>query len=189
MYYQTITRYRQFEHRCVLASLLLLLVVVFYAIKVDKTPTTPQPIKETQSDMRYVALADSLQRANAQLSRHDALIYADAIIDASERYGVSEKLIKGVIITESHARPYVKNHNSTCFGSMQVSARWWSNTLKREEIIRSDEDYFDIRRGVFAGTYVLKHYLDRTHSVDAALRRYSGAAKGYAEKVKRNMEI
>lgn len=132
------------------------------------------------------AIGDDLQKANGKLKDDEAVEFVEAIVEASRRFDIDPHLIKGVIITESTVQPEVKNYNGSCIGSMQVSPYWWDASLKKAGIIRSREDYFDIKRGVLAGTYVLDHYIGSTATLSKALERYSGGAKNYYAKVMRN---
>ena len=132
------------------------------------------------------SIGNDLKKANPQLSADEADAYAEAILEASKRFSLDPHLIKGVIITESHARPEVKNKDGSCIGSMQVSSYWWDAALRKAGIIRNQKDYFDIKCGVLAGAYVLDHYIGREGTLARALAKYSGGAKNYHAKVVRN---
>ena len=104
----------------------------------------------------------------------------------SQDYKIDPFLIAGVIATESTFKPAVKNYNGTCHGPMQVSKRYWDKPLREVGIIEQPSDYYDIKRGVRAGVYVLNHYLSRSKTTQEALYKYSGGAKNYYAKVMRH---
>lgn len=63
---------------------------------------------------------------------------------------------------------------------MQVNHSVWGHKWTRSEL-RNPE------KNLFAGTAILKHYMENSKSLDEALHKYSGGAKDYANKVKRRM--
>lgn len=101
---------------------------------------------------------------------------------AAERYGLDPALVAGVVVVESSARP---DAISKCRarGLMQVRFAVWGRALMEQGIAFAPLDLHDPHRGILAGCYVLRHYLDRHGDVRTALNAYSGGARGYADKV------
>jgi soluble lytic murein transglycosylase-like protein len=66
---------------------------------------------------------------------------------------------------------------------MQVRFAVWGSILKEKGIALRPQDLHDPHRGILAGCYVLRHYIDKHGSIRRALTAYSGGARGYAEKV------
>lgn len=100
----------------------------------------------------------------------------------SERYDVAPQIVAGLICTESSAQPDARNGG--CLGLGQVSWKVWARELKARGIALKGSDLHDPHRGLTASVMILRHYLDETGSMRAALKRYSGGAgKWYADRV------
>lgn len=131
-------------------------------------------------------LTAELMKAQPKLSPYMAGVYRMAIEQASDRYKVDERLIMGVAITESHLNCWAKS----CVGAlgvMQVMPKWWNGKLRKAGIIICYRDYFDPVKGIWAGAYILSHYLQLNKgNVKEALTDYSGGASNYYQKVKMN---
>ena len=97
-----------------------------------------------------------------------------------EVYGVEPSLIQAVIYRESTFRPNLENKYGTCFGLMQVSAKWHSWRLKEGESITDPEANIRI------GTEYLSELIDRFGKLEVALMKYNGDSKalqpGYVSK-------
>ena len=163
-------------------NIFLLLTSVF--LNLCNVDNVTQLKQETYSQP-HQTITQHLKQANPRLQHTTAREYTKAIIKAGERFNVDPLLIVGVVVTESTVNPHAKNYNNTCIGSMQVYKFIWDKTLKQEGIIQRDEDYFDIEAGVMAGTYILSHYINRTKTLEHALRKYSGGARNYHAKATR----
>ena len=91
---------------------------------------------------------------------------ACAVEDGCIRYSLSPELVLAVIEVESRFRPEARS-NMNARGLMQVLAKTkngktvWLKRLKEEGIITKDEkELHDVRKGVLAGCYVLRYYLN-----------------------------
>ena len=149
-----------------------------------RTPIISVSIQEKETDSAL--LYRLISKVNPSSSAQQRAEYVTIILRMSQEYNIDPFLIAGVIATESTFKPSVKNYNGTCHGSMQVSKRYWDEPLRKVGIIEQPSDYYDIKRGVRAGVYVLNHYLSRSKSVQEALHKYSGGAKNYYAKVMRH---
>ena len=107
---------------------------------------------------------------------------ARLVRSASERYGLDPRLVAGVVVVESSARPEAVS-KCRARGLMQVRFAVWGSILKEKGIALRPQDLHDPHRGIMAGCMVLRHYLDKHGTVTAALTAYSGGARGYADKV------
>ena len=149
-----------------------------------RTPIISVSIQEKETDSAL--LYRLISKVNPSSSAQQRAEYVTIILRMSQEYNIDPFLIAGVIATESTFKPSVKNYNGTCHGSMQVSKRYWDEPLREAGIIEHPSDYYDIKRGVRAGVYVLNHYLSRSKSVQEALHKYSGGATNYYAKVMRH---
>ena len=140
------------------------------------------------ADARETAAAERLARffleTNPRLDQETAFYMAYAVQEASNRYGLPESILAGLIHTESRADP--KAVNKGCYGLTQVHWSVWGKTLTEShpEIFRK-ADLFEPRRSILAGAWILRHYLDRYGDMNRALVAYSGGAKWYPAKVQR----
>jgi len=94
-------------------------------------------------------------------------------------------LVAAIVQVESSGNPRAVSKRGA-YGLMQIRHKVWSKGLKEAGIIRDKRDLFDPEINVKAGTFILGYYLKRHNGdIEAALTAYSGGAKGYADKVKR----
>lgn len=142
-------------------------------------------LKQQQYSQPHQTITQHLKQANPRLQHTTARQFTKAIIKAGEQFNVDPLLIVGVVVTESTVNPHAKNYNNTCIGSMQVYKFIWNKTLVKEGIIECGEDYYDIEKGIMAGTYILSHYISKTRTLEEALKKYSGGAKNYHTKATR----
>lgn len=149
-----------------------------------RTPIISVSIQEKETDSAL--LYRLINKVNPSSSAQQRAEYVTIILRMSQEYNIDPFLIAGVIVTESTFKPSVKNYNGTCHGSMQVAKKYWDKPLREAGIIEQPSDYYDIKRGVRAGVYVLNHYLSRSKSVQEALHKYSGGATNYYAKVMRH---
>lgn len=131
---------------------------------------------------RLVRIADLFQQGNPNLDRETAERYADYVDEAAERYGLPQEVLAGLVYVESRADAGARNRD--CLGLTQVRWRVWGTVLKANHPeIYERRDLFNPRKNILAGAWVLKHYLDRSADLKQALRRYSGGAAWYPDKV------
>lgn len=133
-------------------------------------------------DVKYMASIIKT-KINPSTNDHDAHNIATAVMEAGCNYKLNPFLILGVIYAESNARPYAFNGGS--FGLMQVMPKWWDSTLRKRGIIKEQEDYFNIRPAVMAGSFILQRCMNRAGwDIRKALNYYTGKApNSYVKKV------
>lgn len=95
------------------------------------------------------------------------------------RQGLDPRLVKAVISVESSWKPSALSSKGA-IGLMQVHLPTWGHKWSKKELLTPEKN-------LFAGTEILKKYLNESRSLDEALHKYSGGAKDYASKVKRRM--
>jgi soluble lytic murein transglycosylase-like protein len=99
----------------------------------------------------------------------------NAIMEYSVEYDIEPLLVYGVIAQESRFEHKVVNYYGA-YGLMQVVPRIWEKELIEKGIIRCRKDLLDPVKNIHAGCYIIKE-----HGYN--LKRYSGGAKDYREKV------
>ncbi|MCC2597218.1 lytic transglycosylase domain-containing protein [Pusillimonas sp. MFBS29] len=104
--------------------------------------------------------------------------YVDlAWAEAAKRDGIEPELLIAIMQKESGFRPKVQSRYGAQ-GLMQVVRRW------HREKLHSSESLFDPKVNVRVGTDVLEEYLESANgSLPKALRKYSGNARGYTNKI------
>ena len=179
-----------------LALTALLLWSLYFVVTTDNSKKTPefqsqpkpvleQPLEE-QDPLLHANLVSILTtQVNPHLDNDTADQIATAIIEASVVYSLDPYLVLGVIHAESSAR--VDAVNGDCLGLMQVRISIWEDVLQREGIIgtTSRGDLWTVEPAVMAGSFILRHYLDKTDGdIHSALKLYSGGAgKRYIQRV------
>lgn len=125
--------------------------------------------------------------ANPKLDPESARYYAYAVLEASDRYGLPEAVLAGLVYTESRADSRARNGN--CLGLTQVNWPVWAKELEEKHPeIYGKADLFEPRKSILAGAWILRHYLDRHGDLRKALKAYSGGAAWYPGKVLRVAE-
>lgn len=125
-----------------------------------------------------------ISRAFSRLGVRRATAYAGIVEKAAKRFDLPAELVAAVILAESSGDPAAK---SRCGARGLMQVRWavWGRVLRGWGIASREADLHDPHRGVVAGAFVLRHYLDRTDgNVERALALYSSGARGYAKKVR-----
>lgn len=144
-----------------------------------EVPADPLPVPvERKAEPDTSGVYRLLARFNPAMA--DQL--TDEVYLAAERFDLVPEILAGLIVTESSARPEARNKG--CLGLGQVSWRVWAKDLRAGGIALKPVDLHDVRRGLAASAFVLRHYLDRHGTIRRALRCYSGGAgKWYADRV------
>lgn len=132
-------------------------------------------LKLQRENANLIALTERIVKY-CQLPTAEARELAEEILAAALRFDLSPSLLCGIMIVESHGQRKAKNKH--CVGLMQVNSRVWHKALREAGIN-------DIG-GIESGAYILSTYLRQTNgNLRLALARYSGGARGYADKVYR----
>ena len=99
----------------------------------------------------------------------------------ARKHGIDPNLVKAVINVESSWRPSALSSKGA-IGLMQVHHPTWGHLWTKEEL-RNPE------MNIVAGTRILKDYIKQSRTLDEALHKYSGGASGYADKVRRRINL
>lgn len=125
-----------------------------------------------------------IQSVNYNVSREEAYEIADAVIEASDEYGLSPTIVLGLAAVESDFRRNVVSEKGA-IGLMQVTPATWLKAgnrvnLQSQGIVKYTSELYNISQNVRAGSYVLAHYRDNAirknieHPMKYALTRYFG---------------
>lgn len=148
--------------------------------------------KEVRDEIRAVPVYEKKRndegarifRAFSRLGTRQAAAYAVIVEKAAKRFDLPAELVAAVILVESSGDPAAK---SRCGARGLMQVRWsvWGRVLNGWGFATTEADLHDPHRGVVAGAFVLRHYLNRTDgNVERALALYSSGARGYAKKVR-----
>lgn len=108
-------------------------------------------------------------------------------VHSADRHGLEPTLVLGVIAQESS---FNKEATSSvgAQGLMQVMPEIHADLTAR--LLREKETLYDVGPNVKTGTYILAGYLREARGdLSKALRRYSGGANNYEDKVLRKKEL
>lgn len=122
---------------------------------------------------RVAAIACYIRRTNRRVSAENVWREACAMYFYGKQYGIAPELIAAVAKIESTYNLTSVSRHGAC-GPMQVMYRVHGRTLARHKIVSCRDDMFDPERGIHAGTYVLKGYINSCGSVYTGLMRYLG---------------
>lgn len=130
-------------------------------------------IEEARKQAQVEYLAKKLRQPPQTLQQYVQLAWAEA----SRRAGLRPELLLAIMHKESTFRPKVQSRYGAQ-GLMQVVRRWHGDKLDKNESL------FDPEVNVRVGTDVLEEYLDWAEGdISKALAKYSGNARGYANKI------
>lgn len=151
-----------------------------YFRSLSKTENSPVSVPAVDHEApRKQALADYL--ANLYKKEPETIReYVDLAYQESKKHpDVSAELVLAVMGTESSLNPSAES----AYGAkslMQVVPRIHRDKLK------GNETFDDINANIRVGTEILQEYLSKTKGdLSKALKKYSGNATGYSDKVKR----
>jgi hypothetical protein len=106
-----------------------------------------------------------------------AMEIATSVRNWSKHYNLPPILVLSLIKRESQFNPKADS-GTGAKGLMQVIAYWHKEKL--EKFGMKKEDLFNINENIGVGCWILREYLDRSGSIDGALRRYVGSDhRGY----------
>lgn len=112
--------------------------------------------------------------------------FADWILEASERQGITPELLASLVVTESSFRKHARS-NVGAIGPTQIRPDYWGNFC-------GTKDLTDPEQNIYCGAQVLSHLLERCEGDQScALSAYNvglyakhgGAAKRYVAKIDR----
>jgi len=142
--------------------------IVFILIAMSKgeiTPISPEPAEPPNKYIEFARLH------NPTLGEDEENIIAEEVEKCASVSGIDEEIIWSIIRWESGFDPLAIS-SVGAKGLMQTHSKIWPNTS------------FDITCNIRQGCSILIHYyLLLDHDLTAALKKYSGGAEGYAEKV------
>ncbi len=95
---------------------------------------------------------------------------------------VNPDLVLAVCLAESNFNPHVESERGA-IGLMGIMPDIWMDELRRNGIVREQEDLYLISNNINAGVYVLQRYLAKTNNLREALSRYAGRDPEYAARV------
>ena len=150
-----------------IAKLIALILIFLTLWEISASGATRQSI--SRLFMRY----------NRNLSRTQAIYFADLTFKAGAKYHVSPALIAAIIVCESSARPRVISKTGD-YGLMQI------HYSAHRDKVKHRKDLFNPRINIFTGTRIFAQYR-KGRSLYSALTRYSGGSKRYAQKVIRTL--
>lgn len=157
----------KFKHEIFIAKLIAIILIILTLWEISASGATRQSI--SRLFMRY----------NRNLSRTQANYFADLTFKAGAKYYISPALIAAIIVCESSARPRVISKTGD-YGLMQIHYSAHRDKVKRRK------DLFNPRINIFTGNKILAQY-HKGRTLKAALTRYSGGSKRYAQKVIRTL--
>ncbi len=115
-----------------------------------------------------------LGQSSISLSRHTLKQLVDVI---AHKQGLDPKLVRAVVTVESAWRPAARS-SKDAIGLLQVHYPTWRHKHTRRELL-------DPESNLYAGTAILRKYLNESSTLKEALRKYSGGEPEYYEKVMR----
>ena len=129
-------------------------------------------IEEARKQAQVEYLAEKLRKPPHSLQEYVQLAWAEA-----SKRGLRPELLIAIMHKESTFQPKVQSRYGAQ-GLMQVVRRWHRDKLQKNESL------FDPEVNVRVGTDVLEEYLEWAKGdLSKALAKYSGNARGYANKV------
>lgn len=122
-------------------------------------------------------LTGTILAMNSKVPPVRAMSIARSVRDWSKHYNLPPILVLSLMKRESHFDPKADS-GTGAKGLMQVIAYWHQEKLEHFGIEK--EDLFKINENVGVGCWILREYLDKTGSIDKALRSYVGSDhRGY----------
>ncbi len=90
----------------------------------------------------------------------------------SNKYQLDPMLVTSLITRESSFNPLAESYLGAK-GFMQVMWVVWGDELTKKEICNTENDLYNEIKGIDAGCYILRHYIDK-YGTRVALQRYFG---------------
>ena len=145
------------------------------------TPVMASQLPDGANTPALIEIATILS-GQFRVARGESTAIAQAVLDAANRFAMSPVLLLGVIATESgFNRRAVSVAGAK--GLMQVLPS------AHPQLVSGGKDLSDPAVNVTIGSSILRGYLDASGGdLNAALSRYSGGGKGYAQRVALHMQ-
>lgn len=135
---------------------------------------TPYMNTDSASSMKD-GIKKALSLANTSLTEERKDTLSNSIIASAKKFNLNPALITGVVITESCGK-LNQTSNKGARGLMQVTWAVHGPALKKHFGFRTAEDLQDTNKGLLAGCWVLKGYLERSDGdIKRGLSRYYGS--------------
>lgn len=136
---------------------------------------------------RIACIAAYIRGCNRRLSAETVWREACAMYFYGRQYNVAPELVAAVAKAESTFNCSSVSRHGAC-GVMQVMYSVHKGALARHAIVSSRDQIFDPERGVHAGVFVLKGYVNACGSVKKGLMRYLGGhSNKYYMRVQNNV--
>jgi soluble lytic murein transglycosylase-like protein len=144
---------------------------LFQSATAAGAPTEPQRVRADPNEGRYRALAEFLARRYrvSEDVTFDLVTFAHG---AGHQLGLDPLLIIAVMAVESRFNPIAESV-AGAKGLMQVIPKYHAEKLQE---FGGEQAVFDPETNILVGSQILKEYLRRTGSMNAALQMYAGAA-------------
>lgn len=144
---------------------------VIIEVPVDPEPPVVNPEVKVMS--KYIKLR------NSRIPTEVAMMIAEAIIEISDKNGISPYLLNGIAEKESMY---------DCYAVSSANAKGVMQVLIEDGIDIDDKQVFNIRYNVQKSAEILNSKLKKSNGdIRVALEKYSGGQKGYVPAVYENI--
>lgn len=123
----------------------------------------------------YWVMENAVLPNRAKLSEHKARQYVEFTYSAANKYNLDPRLLLGMMHQESRFNEKARSGYGAV-GLLQVVPRWHKARF-------TNHNYTDPEQNILAGASYLRELLDKTGSVQKAVRLYSGGATAYYAKI------
>jgi soluble lytic murein transglycosylase-like protein len=173
-----------FSLKVMLAAIVFSLAAASQAADAQSALTAPIATSDATPEPGLPALSDitAMLRAQFRVAPSESMKIARAVLIEAERQAISPVLLLAVMSVESSFDRHAVS-NAGARGLMQVLP------AAHPQLIAGTTDLSDPAINVRIGSTILRGYLDESGGdLDAALVRYSGGGRGYAQRVVLRMQ-
>lgn len=174
----------KFSLKAIVTAIVFSLAAVSQGADAQSTLAAPTAASDTTPDAGLPALSDitAMLRAQFRVAPSESMKIARAVLIEAERQAISPVLLLAVMSVESSFDRHAVS-NAGARGLMQVLP------AAHPQLIAGTTDLSDPAINVRIGSTILRGYLDESGGdLDAALVRYSGGGRGYAQRVVLRMQ-
>jgi soluble lytic murein transglycosylase-like protein len=174
----------KFGLKAIVTAIVFSLAAVSQGADAQSTLAAPTAASDTTPDAGLPALSDiaAMLRAQFRVAPSESMKIARAVLIEAERQAISPVLLLAVMSVESSFDRHAVS-NAGARGLMQVLP------AAHPQLIAGTTDLSDPAINVRIGSTILRGYLDESGGdLDAALVRYSGGGRGYAQRVVLRMQ-